>query len=127
MNEKKEQLSVTSRSVTPSRATQIFVVMTLSFVINLASCSSRKDEKTAPPPATKKSETWDYDKIRQVRDDERATTPVDVPKSPEATLTDECTIVTAAQMQQAKLHGCRKLDSRLGHGENSFCCPRQIK
>ncbi len=98
----------------------------LSILTVLLSCSSHSKKSAPEPPKAAESQGWDYEKIRQVREDERAMTPIDSPKSPEATLTDECLVVSEAHKKQAKLSGCRKLDARLGHGDQSYCCPRQV-
>ncbi len=100
------------------------MILTVSF---LSACANKKvsaeAEKEAPPPASPEKK-WDYEKIRQVRADEKLTTPIDGPTAPEATLTDDCEVVSPARMKQAKLSGCKKLDPRLGYGENSYCCPK---
>jgi hypothetical protein len=99
-----------------------FALLTVSI---LSACSSHKkvteaDPSTQAPPETQ----WNYDKIRQVREDEKLTAPIEAPIPPQAKLSDDCQVTSAAQMKQAKLTGCKLLDPRLGYGENTYCCPR---
>jgi hypothetical protein len=99
--------------------------MLTASVIFLSHCASKKEEaKTAEAPKTEAAPNWNYDKIRQVREDEKSSTPVEAPYTPEAKLADDCKIMSDAARKQSKISGCKKLDPRLGYGENSYCCPR---
>lgn len=94
--------------------------LSASFVILcLAACASK--DKAGPKRVEQEPVAWDYNKIREVREEEKVQTPP-VPEHSE----DEanCVVMTKAQMTRSKKGGCRKLDPRDGRGEG-YCCPRE--
>jgi hypothetical protein len=96
---------------------------TMLTVTLFCGCAHKAKEVPVEKPQSA-DKSWNYDRIRQVREDEAATTPVNSPVAPEAKLKDECDILGEAAMKLAKRGGCKKLDPRLGFGENRYCCPR---
>lgn len=95
--------------------------LSASFVILcLAACSSK--DKAGPKRVEQEPVAWDYNKIREVREEEK----VQTPPVPENSSDEEanCVVMTKSQMTRAKKSGCRKLDPRGGQGD-SYCCPRE--
>ena len=90
-------------------------------VLGMLGCAS----KDAPGPKRVEQEPaqWDYKKIRETREAEQAQTP----QSGDNSTDDEsnCIVLTAEQMKRSKSSGCRKMDPREGHGEGTYCCPRE--
>ena len=84
-----------------------------------AGCSSKSSP--GPKRVNQKSGEWDHKTVRETREAEKAQTPT-------ATSTEEdeenCIVMSQAQMKRAKASGCRKMDAREGHGEGTYCCPR---
>ncbi len=85
------------------------------------SCSS-KENYTPPRKVEQEKGTWDYSKIREIRESEK----VQNPDKPQNTEPESCVLMSASQMKRAKVSGCRKADARAGEGEGeeSYCCPR---
>ncbi len=88
-----------------------------------AACSSPKRSATTPPST--KAGAWDYEQVRKARSHEQeqeALRPSNTPDTPQATL--DCVIMSETQKARARGAACRKLDPRLGHGENMYCCEK---
>ncbi|MEO5668401.1 MAG: hypothetical protein ABIR96_10100 [Bdellovibrionota bacterium] len=94
--------------------------LTLCCFMSLGACSSRTQPQKTPSEAVK---GWDYNQVRKARSAEQDQDAVRPPaKGPETTL--DCVMMSAVQKAQSRASGCRKMDSRLGYGEDTFCCDR---
>ncbi|NCN42485.1 hypothetical protein GW916_14710 [bacterium] len=89
----------------------------------LFSCSSGTEQK-APAKNAKAPSEWNYDAIRKARaiqESEEAS----LPPQQEDDETMDCMILSATQMKNSGVLGCKALDPRAGYGENKFCCERE--
>lgn len=90
--------------------------------MSLLGCAHKAE---APSPQQKaKEQTWNYDQVRRTRAaeaDEESLRPQ--PTGPELTL--DCVMMSGVQKAQSGASGCKKMDPRLGYGEETFCCDRE--
>jgi len=96
-------------------------------LLSLSDCTNRKkksgDQETTVP-ATNMGKNWDYEKIREVRNQENAQRPTEVEIKTMNEDDADCVVMTKIQMTKSGASGCRPVDPRSGAGANSFCCPR---
>jgi len=93
-------------------------LLLLAPMMHLVGCSSNSK---SPQRVHQKSGDWDYKKIEENIEADKAqgpTTPIFNPQDDAL-----CQPMNRSEMLRAKAQGCRKLDPRLGHGENAYCCP----
>jgi hypothetical protein len=107
---------------------QIRTSKIVSFIqlILLSACASQSKKEAPYVPPTKANtnmSTWDYNKIREARETEKASTVDDLPSA--ASDTKDCEVMTQEAMVRAKVTGCRPIDPRVGNGENAYCCPKK--
>jgi hypothetical protein len=90
--------------------------------MSFTSCAQRKATEATAPKAEGDSK-WNYDQVRKARAAEQDQDSLRPPaKGPETTL--DCVMMSAAQKTQSGASGCKKMDPRLGYGEDTFCCER---
>jgi hypothetical protein len=100
--------------------TQIF--LTLCCFTSLAACGHREKTEATKPVAESDSK-WNYEQVRKARAAEQDQDSLRPPaKGPETTL--DCVMMSEAQKTQSRASGCKKMDARLGYGEDTFCCER---
>lgn len=102
----------------------LLVLVALAFLMK--GCATKETSTDDAAASSKKmglKSNWDYDRIREQRDAEKAQTPPDTPRSEMAE--QNCTIMSGTEMRRSRRSGCQKLDARSGHAHDSFCCPAE--
>ena len=97
------------------------IFLTLCCFLTLSACSHKATGEAEKVEADK---GWNYDQVRKARAAEQDQDSVRPPApGPEKTL--DCVMMNAAQKAQSRASGCKKMDSRLGYGEETYCCERE--
>jgi len=96
--------------------------LTLCCFMSLVACAHKTE--TPEPQTQTKEQAWDYDQVRKTRSaeaDQESLRPQAT--GPEATL--DCVMMSGIQKSQSRASGCKKMDPRLGYGEDTYCCERE--
>jgi hypothetical protein len=97
------------------------IFLTLCCFMSLAACSHKK---SATDEETSTARGWNYEQVRKARAAEQEQDAVRPPApGPEKTL--DCVMMSGVQKQQSRAGGCKKMDVRLGYGEDTYCCERE--
>jgi hypothetical protein len=96
------------------------VFLTLCCLTLAGACTSTP--KTPRQQSPQKTSTWDHEQVRKARANEKEQDALRPAPSLEAETTLDCVIMSSAQKTRSRASGCRKLDPRLGHGQDAYCC-----
>lgn len=109
---------------------ELIVGVVLAFT--LTSCSGTKnyttEDNSGIPKKAGKTTNWDYDQVRQIREEEKKAKPSEEELSRAQQVAKgedpaQCHPLTRSQVERARLEGCRRLDPKEGYGEDMYCCP----
>jgi hypothetical protein len=92
----------------------------------ITSCSSPSNNKDTTARELKSPSGWDYQKIREARQAAQEQDSLRRPSPSNEKATLDCVVLSEAQKKRSRASGCRPLDPNAGHGENMFCCDREL-